>query len=176
MAGKNFGCGSSREHAVWALDDFGFRVVIAPSFADIFANNCVKNGVLTVVLKEQEVEEIIRRASESTTTDSPSTSSNAKSTTIMDSPPASRSTSLPAIACSMAWMTSDSRCSTSPRLRPMKRGTRLRKRSSRGTRICWTIVRPQVAAEDPNTTSRSCRSSRREACPVEATSRAEWPS
>ena len=63
MAGKNFGCGSSREHAVWALEDFGFRAVIAPSFADIFANNCVKNGVLTAVLSEQEVEEIVRRAS-----------------------------------------------------------------------------------------------------------------
>src|SRR6202051_48617 len=58
VAGRNFGCGSSREHAIWALADFGFRVVIAPSFADIFANNCVKNGVLTVVLKEKEVEEI----------------------------------------------------------------------------------------------------------------------
>jgi 3-isopropylmalate/(R)-2-methylmalate dehydratase small subunit len=64
VAGKNFGCGSSREHAVWALEDFGFRVVIAPSFADIFANNCVKNGVLTVVLTEKEVEEIVRRATE----------------------------------------------------------------------------------------------------------------
>src|SRR6201988_2830637 len=64
VAGKNFGCGSSREHAVWALADFGFRVVIAPSFADIFANNCVKNGVLTVVLKEQQADEIARRAAE----------------------------------------------------------------------------------------------------------------
>ena len=64
VAGKNFGCGSSREHAVWALDDFGFRVLIAPSFADIFANNCVKNGVLTVVLREDEVGEIARRAAE----------------------------------------------------------------------------------------------------------------
>jgi len=64
VAAKNFGCGSSREHAVWALADYGFRVVIAPSFADIFANNCVKNGVLTLVLKEQEVEEIARRAAE----------------------------------------------------------------------------------------------------------------
>jgi len=64
VAGKNFGCGSSREHAVWALADFGFRVVIAPSFADIFANNCVKNGVLTVVLSEDEVKEIVHRASE----------------------------------------------------------------------------------------------------------------
>ena len=64
VAGKNFGCGSSREHAVWALSDFGFRAVIAPSFADIFANNCVKNGVLTVVLKEQDVAELARRAQE----------------------------------------------------------------------------------------------------------------
>jgi 3-isopropylmalate/(R)-2-methylmalate dehydratase small subunit len=64
VAGKNFGCGSSREHAVWALEDYGFRVVIAPSFADIFANNCVKNGVLTVVLSEEEVSEIVRRATE----------------------------------------------------------------------------------------------------------------
>ena len=64
VTAKNFGCGSSREHAVWALEDFGFRAVIAPSFADIFANNCVKNGVLTVVLSEKEVEEIIKRASD----------------------------------------------------------------------------------------------------------------
>jgi 3-isopropylmalate/(R)-2-methylmalate dehydratase small subunit len=64
LAGKNFGCGSSREHAVWALADFGFRAVIAPSFADIFANNCSKNGVLAVVLTEQEVAELFRRAQE----------------------------------------------------------------------------------------------------------------
>ena len=64
VAGKNFGCGSSREHAVWALADFGFRAVIASSFADIFANNCVKNGVLTVVLSEQEASEVARKASE----------------------------------------------------------------------------------------------------------------
>jgi 3-isopropylmalate/(R)-2-methylmalate dehydratase small subunit len=62
VAGKNFGCGSSREHAVWALADFGFRAVIAPSFADIFSNNCVKNGVLTVVLSEAEVTEILSRS------------------------------------------------------------------------------------------------------------------
>jgi len=64
LTGKNFGCGSSREHAVWALADFGFRAVIAPSFADIFANNCSKNGVLAVVLREQEVAELFRRARE----------------------------------------------------------------------------------------------------------------
>jgi 3-isopropylmalate/(R)-2-methylmalate dehydratase small subunit len=62
VTGKNFGCGSSREHAVWALADFGFRAVIAPSFADIFANNCVKNGVLTVVLQEDQVGTIVERA------------------------------------------------------------------------------------------------------------------
>lgn len=61
---KNFGCGSSREHAVWALADFGFRAVIAPTFADIFANNCVQNGVLTVALNEAETAEIARRAEE----------------------------------------------------------------------------------------------------------------
>src|SRR5437764_8591769 len=62
VTGKNFGCGSSREHAVWALDDFGFRAVIAPSFADIFANNCAKNGVLTIVLSEAEVAQLVERA------------------------------------------------------------------------------------------------------------------
>jgi 3-isopropylmalate/(R)-2-methylmalate dehydratase small subunit len=64
VAEKNFGCGSSREHAVWALQDYGFCVVIAPSFADIFASNCVQNGVLTVVLPEQQVADILKRAAE----------------------------------------------------------------------------------------------------------------
>src|ERR1700675_2001305 len=62
LVGKNFGCGSSREHAVWALADFGFRAVIGPSFADIFANNSTKNGFLNVVLPEAEVAELMRRA------------------------------------------------------------------------------------------------------------------
>ena len=62
VAGKNFGCGSSREHAVWALADYGFRVIIASSFADIFANNSLKNGLLTVTLPEAQVAEIMRRA------------------------------------------------------------------------------------------------------------------
>src|SRR5215467_589322 len=62
IAGKNFGCGSSREHAPWALADYGFRAIIAPSFADIFANNCLKNGLLTVALKELEVAELMNRA------------------------------------------------------------------------------------------------------------------
>jgi 3-isopropylmalate/(R)-2-methylmalate dehydratase small subunit len=65
VAGKNFGCGSSREHAVWALADFGFRAVVSSSFADIFANNGTKNGFLTVLLSESDVAELMRRARES---------------------------------------------------------------------------------------------------------------
>jgi len=61
LAGKNFGCGSSREHAVWALRDYGFRAILAPSFADIFANNCVKNGLLTVVLRPSEIAQLLAR-------------------------------------------------------------------------------------------------------------------
>jgi 3-isopropylmalate/(R)-2-methylmalate dehydratase small subunit len=64
VAGKNFGCGSSREHAVWALADFGFRAVISSSFADIFANNSTKNGFLTVRLSEDEVATLTKRARE----------------------------------------------------------------------------------------------------------------
>lgn len=64
VAGKNFGCGSSREHAVWALADFGFRAVISSSFADIFANNSTKNGFLTVRLTEGEVAAVMKRAQE----------------------------------------------------------------------------------------------------------------
>ena len=64
VAGKNFGCGSSREHAVWALADFGFRAVISSSFADIFANNSTKNGFLTVRLNESEVAELMKRTQE----------------------------------------------------------------------------------------------------------------
>ncbi|KTG17770.1 MULTISPECIES: 3-isopropylmalate dehydratase small subunit [unclassified Guyparkeria] len=60
LARENFGCGSSREHAVWALTDFGFRAVIAPSFADIFFNNSFKNGLLPIALKEEEVDAIFK--------------------------------------------------------------------------------------------------------------------
>ncbi|MGE0606221.1 MAG: 3-isopropylmalate dehydratase small subunit [Pirellulales bacterium] len=62
VARRNFGCGSSREHAPWALDDFGFRALIAPSFADIFYNNCFKNGMLPVKLDEAVVDDIFQRA------------------------------------------------------------------------------------------------------------------
>ena len=58
LAGKNFGCGSSREHAPWALLDFGIKCIISSSFADIFYNNCFKNGMLPIILKEQEIEEL----------------------------------------------------------------------------------------------------------------------
>ena len=59
---KNFGCGSSREHAPWALGEYGFRAIIAPSFADIFANNCFKNGMLPITLTAEQVREIMTRA------------------------------------------------------------------------------------------------------------------
>lgn len=62
IAGANFGCGSSREHAVWALRDYGFRAIIAPSFADIFAINCTKNGIPTVQLDESSAAELTKRA------------------------------------------------------------------------------------------------------------------
>jgi 3-isopropylmalate/(R)-2-methylmalate dehydratase small subunit len=60
LARENFGCGSSREHAPWALDDFGFRVVIAPSYADIFFNNCFKNGILPIVLDKNLVDQLFK--------------------------------------------------------------------------------------------------------------------
>jgi len=60
LARQNFGCGSSREHAPWALEDFGFRVLIAPSYADIFFNNCFKNGLLPIVLSSEKVDELFR--------------------------------------------------------------------------------------------------------------------
>jgi len=58
----NFGCGSSREHAPWAIGDYGFRVILAPSYADIFYNNCFKNGILPAILKESEIDELFKRA------------------------------------------------------------------------------------------------------------------
>jgi 3-isopropylmalate/(R)-2-methylmalate dehydratase small subunit len=61
---RNFGCGSSREHAPWALQDFGIRAILAPSYADIFFNNCFKNGLLPVVLPEAVIDEILARAKE----------------------------------------------------------------------------------------------------------------
>ena len=60
LAGKNFGCGSSREHAPWALLDFGIKCVISPSFADIFYNNCFKNGILPIILDKKKIEELVQ--------------------------------------------------------------------------------------------------------------------
>ncbi|WP_261134595.1 3-isopropylmalate dehydratase small subunit [Bacillus sp. Marseille-Q3570] len=65
VGGENFGCGSSREHAPWALQDFGFDVVIAPSFADIFYNNCLKNGMLPIKLSDQEVKRLLDKGLQS---------------------------------------------------------------------------------------------------------------
>ena len=65
LAGENFGCGSSREHAVWALMEYGFRAVIAPSFADIFNNNCFKNGLLPIALKHEDVQQLMLECKES---------------------------------------------------------------------------------------------------------------
>lgn len=62
VAGRNFGSGSSREHAPWALDDYGFRCIIAPSYADIFYNNCFQNGILPITLPEEQVQELLQRA------------------------------------------------------------------------------------------------------------------
>ena len=62
VAGDNFGCGSSREHAPWALQDYGFKMIIAPSFADIFYNNCSKNGLLAIKLPEKDVQNIMQKA------------------------------------------------------------------------------------------------------------------
>jgi len=62
VTGRNFGCGSSREHAPWALLDYGFRAIIAPSFADIFMNNCMKNGIVPVVLSEKDTAALVERA------------------------------------------------------------------------------------------------------------------
>jgi 3-isopropylmalate/(R)-2-methylmalate dehydratase small subunit len=66
IAGSNFGCGSSREHAPWALAEYGFRAIIAPSFADIFFGNCCQNGLVPVVLPEPQVQELFRRAAAAT--------------------------------------------------------------------------------------------------------------
>ncbi len=70
LARRNFGCGSSREHAPWALEDYGFRVLIAPSFADIFYNNCFKNGMLPIRLDEADVDDLFRRAARTRATSS----------------------------------------------------------------------------------------------------------
>ena len=69
VTGRNFGCGSSREHAVWALKDFGIKCLIGSEFADIFYNNCFKNGVLPIILDTNEIEKIIKIVSSSETSE-----------------------------------------------------------------------------------------------------------
>lgn len=64
VANENFGCGSSREHAPWSISDYGFQVVIAPSFADIFYNNCMKNGLLPIRLQQEEVDHLLEKGTE----------------------------------------------------------------------------------------------------------------
>lgn len=64
VAGKNFGCGSSREHAPWSLAEYGFRVILAPSFADIFRNNSLKNGLLTIILPEEQIDALMKKTEE----------------------------------------------------------------------------------------------------------------
>ena len=73
LARRNFGCGSSREHAPWALEQYGFRAIIAPSFADIFFSNCFKNGVLPIVLPESTVSQLFDEVHAFPATSSPST-------------------------------------------------------------------------------------------------------
>jgi len=69
IAGDNFGCGSSREHAPWALEDYGFKVIIAPDFADIFYNNSLKNGILVIKMNEEQVQQWMKKAEDGLTLD-----------------------------------------------------------------------------------------------------------
>jgi 3-isopropylmalate dehydratase small subunit len=120
VAGKNFGCGSSREHAVWALSDFGFRAVISSSFADIFANNSTKNGFLTVRLSEGEVAELMRRARDVKDYQLTIDLEHCEVRDDQGFPRSSRSMNSCAIACSTGWMISVSPCNTKRRLQPTK--------------------------------------------------------
>ena len=98
---RNFGCGSSREHAPWALDQYGFRAIIAPSFADIFFNNCFKNGLLPIVLPEAPVAQLFDEVAPSPATGSPSTCR----ARWWSSPTAPRSRSTSSRSASTAWST-----------------------------------------------------------------------
>ena len=109
VAGQNFGCGSSREHAPWALGEFGFRAIIAPSFADIFANNCFKNGMLPIALTDFQVEEIMSRAQQY---EGYELTVDLERQTIEDSRGLSILFVVGVTACWKGWMTSASRCDT----------------------------------------------------------------
>ena len=115
LARINFGCGSSREHAPWALEDWGFRVIVAPSFADIFYNNCFKNGMLPIVLSEAQVDDLFKRAA---ATPGYSLTADLENQTLSDNQGLtlnSKSSLSAATACSMALMTSGLRSSTKTR-------------------------------------------------------------
>ncbi len=122
VAGKNFGCGSSREHAVWALADFGFRAVISSSFADIFANNSTKNGFLAVRLSEDEVAQLMQRAQE---IDDYQVTIDLEKCEVRDEQGFPREVShgriRPPLSAERTWTTLGSRCSMRRKLQRMKR-------------------------------------------------------
>ena len=124
LARRNFGCGSSREHAPWALEDYGFRVIIAPSFADIFYNNCFKNGMLPIRLSEAEVEELFRASRQTCPLRTHRRSwSRRSSATRMVSRQKSMLSRFAATACSMAWTISAKHSSMRPKSQSTKRLT-----------------------------------------------------
>ncbi len=135
LARANFGCGSSREHAPWAILDYGFRSIIAPSYADIFYNNCFKNGILPVTLSDAHVDGLFKRAEAEEgyrlTVDLQNqivTDDNWLAHFLSRSTPSAKS------ACSRDSTTSASRSSTNPTSRP----TRNRIRNPRRCTIPWT--------------------------------------
>ena len=103
LAGRNFGCGSSREHAPWALEDYGFQAVIASSFADIFRSNCTKCGLLPVQLTREQCDSIARRVRPRWTWRPSRCAGKARTASIRR---ASRSTPRSSTGCSTAWTTS----------------------------------------------------------------------
>jgi 3-isopropylmalate dehydratase small subunit len=124
VAGKNFACGSSREHAAWALADFGFRVVIAPSFADIFFSNAGKNGIVLVKLSEADVAKLLERTPRRfPATSLPFRWKSRPLPTARASRRASRWIRSVSSACSKAWTTSASRCATRRNWTHLKRST-----------------------------------------------------
>jgi 3-isopropylmalate/(R)-2-methylmalate dehydratase small subunit len=121
LARENFGCGSSREHAPWALADYGFRVIVAPSFADIFFNNCFKNGILPVVLPATQVDGLFARAGEAEPLRL-AVDLSAQTLGLPDGGSPSRWTRFASTACSRAWTISASPCSTWTRSAPTRHG------------------------------------------------------
>ena len=121
VTGANFGCGSSREHAPWAIRDAGFRAIVSPSFADIFLANCYKTGLLAVTLPESQVRHLIDLASEDPAAEV-SVDLEAQQVRARASPTVSRSTPSRGTACSAAWTRSASSTDINPRFRRSKLG------------------------------------------------------